>query len=269
LGRRAQAATDANHSIVWLWANSTNLTSSTVDGYRIRFGDNSGADNIVLQRVTNGTATDILTSSGTVPNGLTDIGFMVRVTRTSSSQWTLYTSTLPTSSGSGAVATAIPTAENTPVNQGSVTNSTYTNFTNGYFGFAAVHSTGADARTGAEFDQLYFDTSASSPLGRPVFVDLPPAVAASAPEGFQLFQNFPNPFNPATTIAYDLPNDARVRLTVFNTIGQQVALLADGLERAGRKQVRFEAPELPSGVYFYRLQVEGVLVETRKMVLQR
>ena len=108
MGRRVQAATNANHSIVWLWANETNLTSSTVDGYRIRFGDDTGDDNIVLQSVTNGSATDILTSSGTVPNGLTDIGFMVRVTRTSSSVWTLYTSTLPTSSGTGAIATAAP-----------------------------------------------------------------------------------------------------------------------------------------------------------------
>ncbi len=266
LGRRSQAATDANHSIVWLWANSNNLTSSTVDGYRIRFGDNSGDDNIVLQSVTNGSATDILTSSGTVPNGLTDIGFMVRVTRTSSSQWTLYTSTLPTSSGSGAVATAIPTAANTAVNQSSVTNSAYTNFANGYFGFMAVHSSGADARTGAEFDQLYFDTSSSSPLGRPVFADSAPAVAASTPQGFQLFQNFPNPFNPSTQIRFELMNEAIVKLVVYDIVGREIAQLVNDRKASGAHEVIFDGAALANGVYYYRLEVQGLAGERRRFV---
>jgi hypothetical protein len=266
LGRRAQAATDANHSIVWLWANSSNLSSSTVDGYRIRFGDNSGDDNIVLQRVTNGSATDILTSSGTVPNGLTDIGFMVRVTRTSSSLWTLYTSALPTSSGSGAVATAIPSAANTIVNQGSVTNSTYTNFANGYFGFVAVHSSGADARTGAEFDQLYFDTSSTSPLGKPVLVDIASAVATSAPLSFQLFQNFPNPFNPATKIRFDLTEEALVKLKVYDVFGREVAQLVSAQKPAGMHEVVFDASSLANGTYYYRLEIQNPMEPRRRFV---
>ncbi|MCH8293539.1 hypothetical protein IH992_20855 [Candidatus Poribacteria bacterium] len=165
LGRRSQAATASNHSIVWLWANETNLESSTVDGYRIKFGDNkSGGDEIRLQRVDDGVDTTILTASGTVTNGLTGIGFLVRVTRTSASEWMLFTSNLPTANSTGSVATDIPSTANTSINQGSVTDDTFTNFDNGYFGFMAVHTSSGGAPTGAEFDQLYFDTDSDSSL---------------------------------------------------------------------------------------------------------
>jgi hypothetical protein len=165
LGRRNQAATNFNYSVVWLWANESDFESTTVDGYRVRFGDDSGDDNIVLQRVDNNVvATEIITSSGTVPNGLTDIGFMVRVTRTTDSVWTLYTSTLPTLDGEGAIATDFPTAAQTSVDQGSETDATYTDFSNGYLGVMAVHSSGNNPRTGAEFDQFYFDTDSDSSL---------------------------------------------------------------------------------------------------------
>ncbi len=171
LGRRNQAATAANQSIVWLWANESHLESATVDGYRIQFGDDSVNDEIRLQRVDDGVATNILTSTGAVTNALTDIGFMVRVTRTTASVWTLFTSTLPTANSTGAIATDIPSAANTAVNQGSVTDNTYGAgtganpiFDNGFFGFMAVHSSAANPRTGAEFDQLYFDTDSDSSL---------------------------------------------------------------------------------------------------------
>ncbi len=165
LGRRASStATDSNHSIVWLWASESNLESNTVDGYRIRFGDSSGGDEIYLQRMDDGAPTDILTSSGAVTAGLADIAFLVRATRTSGSVWTLYTSVLPTANGGGAAATETPSVTNTSVLQGSVADSTYTDFTDGYFGFMAVHSSSSTARTGAEFDQLYFDTNSDASL---------------------------------------------------------------------------------------------------------
>lgn len=250
IGRRVQAATNANQSVVWLWANGTNLTKSTIDGYRVRFGDDSGDDNVVLQRVTNNVATDIITSSGTVPNGLTDIGFMVRVTRATGSVWNLYTSALPTASGTGAVATAIPSSANTSVFQGSATNSTYTAFSNGYFGFMSVHSSGADARAGAEFDQLYFDTTSSSPLGKMV---LSPEVALG-PSEFRLNQNYPNPFNPTTTLSFDLLEEASVTLSVYDVIGREVAVLVNGEDRsAGSHTLIFDASSLASGVYYCRL----------------
>jgi hypothetical protein len=102
--------------------------------------------------------------------------------------------------------------------------------------------------------------------------DIPVSVsqdAASTPQAFQLSQNSPNPFNPVTTIAYELPRDSWVRLEVFTMLGQQVALLVDRKEHAGYKQVRLDASELPSGIYFYRLQADGMFVATKKMVLQR
>jgi hypothetical protein len=166
IGRRFSAASDANQSIVWLWANEADLTSPTVDGYRLRFGDNVGDDEIILQRVDNSNIVNNITSSSAIPNGLTDIGFLVRVTRTESSEWTLYTSVLPTQNGQGAIATNIPAASitGTTVVQESGTDDTYTNFSNGYFGFMAIHDSDNDSRTGAEFDQLYFDISSDAAL---------------------------------------------------------------------------------------------------------
>jgi hypothetical protein len=154
LGRRGQSAGAANASYVWLYASEANLTSSTVDGYRIRFGDDTGDDEIVLESVTNGVATTVITSLGTVPDGLTDIGFLVRVTHTVAGTWTLYTSVLPTVSGTGDVATANPNVINTSILQGTATNTDYTVFTNGYVGVAASHTSSAAARAGAEFDQI-------------------------------------------------------------------------------------------------------------------
>ncbi len=164
IGKRAQAATASNHSIVWLWASEIDFLSGTIDGYRVKFGDNGGDDEIVLQRVDNGTVTDILTSSGAVPNGLTDYGFLVRVTRTNSSEWTLFTSPLPAANGNGAIASDVPSDTNTPVNQGGTVDNTYSNFNGGYIGFAAVHSSSANARSSAEFDQLYFAQSSDASL---------------------------------------------------------------------------------------------------------
>src|SRR6476659_124167 len=126
IGRRGQAATTSNSSEIWIYANESDLTSATVDGYRITFGDNSGGDEIVLEKVTDGVGTAIIISAGSITNGQTDYGFQIRVTRNASSLFTLYTSTLPTASGSGALATDILDASTTSINQGSATDITYT-----------------------------------------------------------------------------------------------------------------------------------------------
>ena len=79
-----------------------------------------------------------------------------------------------------------------------------------------------------------------------------------------LDQNFPNLFNPSTTIRYGLPNRSQVRLTVFNTLEQEVSELVQGERDAGYHGVKFDAQNLPSGVYFCRLQVRSVLREAEE-----
>jgi hypothetical protein len=86
------------------------------------------------------------------------------------------------------------------------------------------------------------------------------------PTEFALEQNFPNPFNPSTTIRYALPEAAQVRLEVFTVAGQRVAVLASGEQRAGWHTASFDGSALASGVYIYRLQAGG-FVQTRKLML--
>ncbi len=86
------------------------------------------------------------------------------------------------------------------------------------------------------------------------------------PQTIELSQNYPNPFNPVTTIEFALRLDGPVRLEVFNLRGQQVMTLVDASKPAGRHDVQFDGARLASGLYFYRLEAEGVTL-TRKMML--
>ena len=88
------------------------------------------------------------------------------------------------------------------------------------------------------------------------------------PGHFVLSQNYPNPFNPSTTIRYALPSRTYVTLTVFNTLGQQVATLAEGEQEPGYHETVFDASGLPSGVYLYRIQAGG-FHQTRKLLLTK
>ena len=92
------------------------------------------------------------------------------------------------------------------------------------------------------------------------------ATTEEAPETFRLASNYPNPFNPVTTIAFDLPEAVPVRLVVYDVTGRAVAHLVEGPLAAGAHRVHFDATGLPSGVYLYRLTA-GRLTETRRMVL--
>jgi hypothetical protein len=90
-------------------------------------------------------------------------------------------------------------------------------------------------------------------------------ISTDLPTHFSLDQNYPNPFNPSTIISYELPNAAVVSLKILNTLGQLVETLVDDEKSAGSYRVAWNA-NVPSGVYFYRLQAGG-FVETKKMIL--
>jgi len=88
---------------------------------------------------------------------------------------------------------------------------------------------------------------------------------SASPQKFMLWQNYPNPFNPSTTIRFSLARRQHATLKVFDVLGREVATLVDGELNAGEHTVVYNAKDLPSGVYFYRLQA-GNFVEQKKMV---
>ena len=90
----------------------------------------------------------------------------------------------------------------------------------------------------------------------------------STPTDYRLGQNYPNPFNPTTTIRFGLPERSTVTIKVFNLLGGEVATVVDGIFDAGERAVEFDAANLASGVYVYRLQA-GTFTQTRKMVVLR
>jgi hypothetical protein len=83
---------------------------------------------------------------------------------------------------------------------------------------------------------------------------------------YLLEQNYPNPFNPTTTIGYGLKEKGNVKITILNSVGEEVALLVNEDKSSGYHTVEFNAANLPSGVYFYQLQA-GAYVEAKKMIL--
>ena len=85
---------------------------------------------------------------------------------------------------------------------------------------------------------------------------------------FSLFQNYPNPFNPTTAIAYALPEAAEVTLKVYDLQGREAATLVSGRMPAGEHRYEWDASSLASGVYYYRLEVDG-FVATKKLVLMK
>lgn len=88
----------------------------------------------------------------------------------------------------------------------------------------------------------------------------------TVPEQFTLSNNYPNPFNPTTVISYQLPEASQVTLRVFDMLGREVAILVNGRVSAGEHEVQFDASNLSSGLYIYRLQA-GEFIQTKKMML--
>jgi hypothetical protein len=88
------------------------------------------------------------------------------------------------------------------------------------------------------------------------------------PTEFALSQNYPNPFNPLTRIAFALPKASQVRLVIFNILGEKVKILADGYLEAGEYSYEWDASNVPSGIYLYRLTADE-FTSSKKMVLMK
>jgi hypothetical protein len=130
-----------------------------------------------------------------------------------------------------------------------------------------THSTNCLIRVTDLSNHRIFDVSDS------VFtIGIVPAVEnimnENIPIEYHLIQNFPNPFNPSTTFKYQIPELSFVTLKIYDVLGNEIEKLVNEVKPAGSYDIEFEATQLPSGIYFYRLQA-GDYIETKKMVLMK
>lgn len=142
---------------------------------------------------------------------------------------------------------------------------------------------GAKAALVIDGKSLELNGSGTAVITKPALtigLELSSGVPVRIPKEFSLAQNFPNPFNPSTRIHYDLPVDAHVVLRIYNTLGQEVRTVKDGIETAGYKSVEWnsingEGLTVASGIYFYRIDATGAappvktFTQVKKMLLIR
>ncbi len=121
-----------------------------------------------------------------------------------------------------------------------------------------------DATNGAESGKIYFDDL------RIVKKTVVPVgigdEGRQIPTAFSLYQNYPNPFNPSTVIAFDLPESGFTKLKVYDMLGREVAILVNGQKNSGHYEIHFDAENLASGLYLYRLSLKNRVL-TRRMLL--
>jgi M6 family metalloprotease-like protein len=128
------------------------------------------------------------------------------------------------------------------------------------FGFEAINDSAVGANSKAQALTAVFNYLDG-------ITDVPAYTFNSvAPKQYALQTNYPNPFNPSTTISYSIPVASAVTLTIYDMLGKEIATLVNGRQSAGNFSVAFDASRLASGIYMYRLQA-GNFVQTRKMTL--
>jgi photosystem II stability/assembly factor-like uncharacterized protein len=225
--------------------------------------------------------------SGYVPSDslVPGAGYWLKFPNTPSSPVTisgapLSLDTIPVSAGwniVGSIGTAVAVGSIGTDSPGLVTSQFY-GYNSGYFTAAAIEPGKAYWVKASADGSLILSDGAAAPLANRIVIvetaELPPAPPdgvgsdEGTPRAFTLAQNYPNPFNPSTTIGFSLPAAGPVRLVVTNLLGQEIAVLEDGVLDAGAHKALFDASNLPSGIYLCRLNAAGSTAET-KMLLMR
>jgi hypothetical protein len=122
------------------------------------------------------------------------------------------------------------------------------------------NQTGGGQHVPDKFGKIIFDVESSADTAADHSNDFP--------DHFALYQNYPNPFNPSTRIAYTLPEKARVKVELFDTLGRRIQILLDEEKPAGNHVLELDGQDLASGIYFYRIQADH-FISQKKMVLSK
>jgi len=156
---------------------------------------------------------------------------------------------------------------------GGIVTSPFYKYDNGYTASGTIEPGQGYWVKVSQAGQLVMSTTSAPPGNRIRIEDtgeLPPPppdeISSVLPDAYSLEQNYPNPFNPVTNIRYSLPISQYIRLSVFNMLGQEVAVLVNESQEAGYRTVSFDATNLPSGVYTYRITA-GTFTDGKKMLL--
>jgi hypothetical protein len=177
----------------------------------------------------------------------------------------LYASTDPTFATKTKVGDTINLPHATNVGPAQFINAMNITASNGQTFYFRIYPwyTGAASTSKYVYTQLVIITGTTSSS---TAVEEQPALPL--PTAYALEQNYPNPFNPTTAIRYQLPVAGKVRLTVYNLLGLELATLVNGVQDAGTHIATWNAPALASGMYFYKIET-GNFTRTMKMVLQK
>ncbi|MCH9032358.1 MAG: T9SS type A sorting domain-containing protein, partial [candidate division Zixibacteria bacterium] len=116
-------------------------------------------------------------------------------------------------------------------------------------------------------NELFNNNCFEEPITSPIISSGLDKTEAAIPTVFSLAQNYPNPFNPETKISFGLPEAADVSIIIYNVLGQQVTTVTDGYYTAGFHTVSWNGLNVSSGVYFYSMRANGVVIKSQKMVL--
>jgi hypothetical protein len=136
-----------------------------------------------------------------------------------------------------------------------------------YFTGDSILVTDTQAEFSLEPGEFHIYTTAKLPTPEiGILLDVEEKGENNLPDSYNLYQNFPNPFNPMTTIRYSILSPDLVRIKVYDILGREVKTLVNELKQAGNYEVQFDASGLASGIYLYRIE-SGSFIQTRKMIV--